>query len=930
MGTSTVRATLAWLVMSLAWVAVVLTWGRLGHDPASWTAVCVGVAAVLMTLLVLVVPFATQAVQVHLRYSPRLALSAFDWVLTTYTVGFLASSLLPLLMAAAPSRRAALVSVALLGPVAFTLLPAVPFFSQRLRPAWLLWRYTRVAIRALERPPEKLRIGQRREERHLLDESATALYGLLAHGKDLTLDDRGAVVAQAIRLLRAAVDRDEPWSTSFVISYLGKDLVPLAQRHARTPLTSNVRRILCEVVTYVNRETGAPLISAILKGLTELGTEASDRERTELATAVIGVALEAVALASREVAPESLARLPARPSRSHDQPIALDRAFDFRGRISTYHVLDTAVAAVERLTGPPARPQADGPLARESIVLPVRGCQLLSELVVRLLEKNRWVEYELILAPLAAWARYGLGTGPDRSADLTERGEQRVPYAQELEATAAALVTVSTEAFEGGFDHVAREALEGLVTAAADAAQTDPTAFIIYARALDRAGMAIFRRSQPVLARDARLAELVKALQPANRRLLEQAKNANDKNRPSPALSSAVSLVLHWALRPTVEAIPGHEDQALAIARTATSVLGLDREEAAGRSAPDATFLGKVNLTIATGINHSRDSDPEFALLGAVFPSYPDKPERPVTLHGAATLWGLLMSETTADRWEQGHAWRICKRVKDSRPFPLGAGMSADATAFVERFRSWVKGPWCLSRAARPHPDVPDGYDLISFGTRMEPEEGAAHLVRLLRRQQEAREEAIERAQWAQHPRNALRDCGALWGNWPPPLGSPDDPVGSRWHSLKPDELPDRYTHHMAPARRKDRVYQARTAGRKRVVITEPDGGSRLLRGVSSDPQRTPLHYGGTGISILGNALVRDVLGPWQYCPSCHGASAQMLLPGYCHTCSGSGNHPGLGAAQQAVERSLPGSGHEWDITRSEFLDAIVTMTDDS
>ncbi|WP_461296690.1 hypothetical protein [Streptomyces harbinensis] len=931
MGTPIFRTALAaWLVPSAVWVSMMLTWDGLGNDPASWTAWCIGIGGALVAVQAMVIPFAIKPIRIYLRHSPRIALSAFDWAFSTYTVGFLTTSLLPFLIAGAPSRQTALASAALIVPVVFSLFPAGLFFSQRLRPAWLLERYTQHTLQVLERPSEKLGPRHRGGEDRQLSECATALYGLLAQSNNLTHTDREAVVSQVTRLLGTAVYLNEPWSTSFVIRYIHNSLVPLAQRHTGTPLTDDVRRILHGVAGNVQRETGRHVVSAVLSGLTELGTEASDRERTELATAVVDVALDTVALASREVAPDGLARLPARPARSQDHLNILDRAFDFQGRISRYDVLDTAVTAVERLTGPPARPLADGPLARESVALPVRGCQLLSQLVVRLLKKKRWVEYELILAPLAAWARYGLGTGPDRSADLTEREAQRVPYAQELEATATALVTVSTEAFEMGFDHVAREALEGLVTAAADAARTDPTAFIVYARALGKARTAIFRRSQPVVAHDARLADLVMALQPANRRLLEQVNKAKENRKASPALPEAVYLVLHWALRPTVEALPAHEAQALAIARTATTVLGLDREEARGRSAPDATFLNKVHLTIVTGVDRSRDGDPEFALLGAVFPSRLDRPEPSVILHGAASLWALLMSETPACRWGQGHAGWICERVKNTTSFRLGASGSAHASAFVERFRSWAESPWCLSRGHHRHPDIPDGYDLLSLGTRMEPEVGAAHLAQLLRRQQEVREEAIERANWAQYPRNALRNCGVLWGDWPPPPGSPDDPVGRNWHSLKPGELPNRYTHHMGPHRRKDRTYQARMAGRQRVVITEPDGGSRLLRGVSSDLQRTPLHYGGTGISILGDALVRDVLGPWQYCPSCHGASAQMLLPGYCHTCSGSGNHPGLGAAQQAVERSLPGSGHEWDITRSEFLDAIVTMTDDS
>ncbi|UWM48558.1 hypothetical protein N0X72_05725 [Streptomyces carpaticus] len=930
MGTPTVRAALAWLVMSLAWVAVVLTWCRLGHDPAPWTAVCVGLGSVLVALLVLAVPFATQAVQVHLRYAPRLALSAFDWVFTTYAVGFLVSALLPLLMAAAPSRATTLASVALFGPVALTLLPAWPFFSQRLRPTWLLRRYTHGTIRMLERPPDRRRTKGWRAERHLLDESATAVYGLLDQGEDLTLEDRDEVNSQAVRLLGAALDRNQPWSTSFVIGYLQKDLVPLAQRHSRASLTRDVRHILCGVAGRVHQETGAAVISAVLRGLVELGAEATHRERKELADSIVDVAVAATALSSRAVAPDSLDRLPSRPTPSRETQLPGYRASDFRQRLSTYTVLDTAVTAVEWLTGPPVRSLDDGQLARESAALPVHGCQLLSQLTTRLLREKRWVEYELILAPLAAWAHYGLGTGPDRSADLTEREPQRVPYAQELEATATALVTVAESAFEASFDHVAREALEGLVTGAAEAAKSDPTAFVLYARALDKARMVISRRSQPDLARNARLADLLEALQPANRQLLVQVKKAKHTGEMSPVLSAAIAQVHRWALRPTAEDIAGHEAQALAIARTAARVLEVDREDSGSPSAPDAAFLEKVYFTLSAGAAYDDSSGPEFALLSTVLPTFPRRTAHPVAVHGAVWLWDLLMREATAGRWEEYPSLPIRSEVERSSSFRSGAGLSADADTFIKRFRSWADSPWCLSRSTRLPVDVPDERSLITYGKRTLPEEGAAHLVGLLRQRQDAREQHIQRKGWTQHSRDAMRDRGILWGDRPPPPGSPDDPVGGYWHGLKAEKLPGRSAYSGFPRRRRDRVYQARMAGLERVVITEPDGTNRPLRGVSSDLHRTPLHYGGTGISILGDALVRDVLGPWQYCPSCHGASAQMLLPGYCHTCSGSGNHPGLGAAQQAVERSLPGSGHEWDITRSEFLDAIVTMTDDS
>jgi hypothetical protein len=114
--------------------------------------------------------------------------------------------------------------------------------------------------------------------------------------------------------------------------------------------------------------------------------------------------------------------------------------------------------------------------------------------------------------------------------------------------------------------------------------------------------------------------------------------------------------------------------------------------------------------------------------------------------------------------------------------------------------------------------------------------------------------------------------------------------------------------------------------GRERIIVTEPDDSHRVLRGHAMGDPYFSLVYGGAGLERLAGHLVLDVLGPLARCPACRGGSPQdWEAPGWCETCRGDRRHPDLHRAQRAVAGVVCGRETEWEITRSELLDAVAS-----
>nr|MDT0523031.1 hypothetical protein [Streptomyces sp. DSM 41633] len=97
------RALWVWGLLSAAWLVLLYRWDGLARSAETWVSIPLGIAAMTATLMVFVVTYAMLAVQIHLRYSVRLAVSVLDGTAVAYGVFFSAGFVVPGLLAAVPS-----------------------------------------------------------------------------------------------------------------------------------------------------------------------------------------------------------------------------------------------------------------------------------------------------------------------------------------------------------------------------------------------------------------------------------------------------------------------------------------------------------------------------------------------------------------------------------------------------------------------------------------------------------------------------------------------------------------------------------------------------------------------------------------------------------------------------------------------------------
>ncbi|MEU2316032.1 hypothetical protein [Streptomyces albidoflavus] len=936
------RATVGWIVLSSCWVVGITQWDGLARDPGVWTPICLGVAAMLATVLVFVVTLAPLLVQMQFRHTAGLAVSALDGSAVAYAVFFISSTILPVLAAAAPSRPATVAVAAGLVPVLGSLVPAVLVFVRRLRSSWLLQRRVARAVSLLARAPGKRR-PVRREQAAL--EAGSAAAGptrvVMRHAGE-SYDDRNAARQSAVRLLRAAATTDTHARRRWIVEEI-KALTWLGREHRSASVRRDVVHAIETAAHTANRSTGREIISTVLTGLQSLGegNGVTSTERLELARAVRGIVISSVVATAARVRPHDVRRgaAPARPE--HAARPGPWRPWQFENqRVVDWQVLEQGVRTFRALVGPPVRPMDDSWASLEQANTFAGGCRILAELTEDLLKAECWVDYGPIIDCLDTWQGHRLGAGPDRVDDLAPKGDQQFPYAVELEAASRSLAAIATAAYSHGFDHVARAALSALVRQAESGLRKDAVAFVVAARALEQARRALFGPGDAQvrdLAAHARAADLLSALQEENRRLLlavaEETTRLDFPENLGSAMQNALHEVHRWALRPLYRLVGGHGQLALDIARTAQSVRRPERVPFSrlrrGAEPSDAELHRLSQEARAFSWRRELVRDPAVCLAAALHPEKGNDPG--VSVHHAAVRWRTALEAAGKGLQGGDGGYDLLTELAGHGPEKV-PGLSKEASAFGRRIAAWTAAPWCPAPTGSPHWYVPDADDLLYIPAALGT--SASGLREQLRQYRAERRKLIEGSGFADLPYRELCAAGVLWGTWPPPPGTTHDP----WE--EPDWSSEQTIRHRVEDFRShreagrldsgglipDRVYHARTSGRHRIVVVEPDGSARLLSGVTLDHDPFSLTYGGTGADMLARLLTLDALGRLARCPVCHGGSAADLMPGWCPTCRGLRTHPDLPRAQRAIVGAVAqaSDGAEWHLSRTELLDAMA------
>lgn len=930
-----------WAVLSAAWVGGVVSRDSLGRDPATWTAVCALVSGMLATLLVFVVTLAPLWLQMQPNRPVRLARNVLDSSAVGYAAFFISGAVLPVLGVAEPSRPMALLAVGLVAPVIGSLVPAVLFFTHRLRSDWSLHRPVKKAVVALGRYGHdrgRRRSGRGRSEYQVLRScrvAAEALKLMLVHGRE-SLDDRDAARLYGRRLFTKALEVDTVGTRAFVVDHMS-DLVTLAAKQGPASLRHDVAVILVSCAEQAGQSTGGDVVRTAIDGVLRMGrsADAGLEERLDLAEKVACIVKTAASATAVEVKPLDTGERPENPGPAHARgPVR------FRLQESVVRgdaVLEQGVEAISELIGPPARPVDGSRHAWVHADVFARGCTVFSTLAENLLKRDLWVSYGDILDRLEDWLCHRLGSGPDRSDDLNERAPQRAPYAREAEAVAGALVAVAVRAHEKAFDHVTRAALAVLVRGTEMAMRRDPTAFVLYARALDQARSRLFGPpyGPRELAGHARAVELLLSLQRENRRLLAQlteteSPSGGEEPRQLEAQeetprNAAVRHVLRWALRPWSHTEGGVGRLRLEIARNAQS---LRRKGEVpwdnSRDRPyDDSLVRRELRAFDLWSSYELDSDPRIALIQVIRPDDCDDPG--LAVHAAAVRWREALATARTEGGQGRYAREFLARLAGAEKLSSLAATTPECETFGARIRSWAEAPWCPTDVSAPHYGVPDADALTHIPAA---EDAATADIRILLQHHQAQYGLrMNKAGCSSAEVEDRQSAGALWGEWPPPPGFSDNPLNVPSRSVTERIGLDAYRHddEGMERRRPDRVYQGRSSGPHRIVVTEPDGSRRVLRGVDHQPGGFTLYPGGTARTILGERLAADVLGSLSACPACHGGSAGDGWPGWCRTCRGLRKHPHLGLAQLAMEEAVRGIGPEWTFTRTQLLDAIVS-----
>ncbi|WP_143667163.1 hypothetical protein [Streptomyces sp. ms184] len=905
------------------------------------------------TLLVFVVTLAPMLVQMHFRHTAGLAVAAIDWRAVAFGVFFISGAVLPVLAAALPSRTATVAVIAGAMPVIGSLVPAVLFFTARLKVDWLLRRRVHRATAMLRRHRRGRRPRYERDAIHELQDAAAAVRLVMKHAGE-SWSDQSAGLDGGVRLLASATAADTVGTRDYVVkelrayAWLGAELgTASALRNAAFVLESAAKK--------ARPATGRYIVTAVLDGLRSMAerSHVGPTERADLAETAACITFHSLERTAKTVEMHDAMRR-SRPTGGAGDTAGREEApkpprfkpFMFRSeQLEHWQVLEAGTGAIEELIGLPGRPLDDGRTAELQARAFSRGCQLLSDLAERLLKRGCWVDYDRIIGCLDGWLRHRMGAGPDRVDDLTPRGPQPFPYARELEAAAEALADIAVAAYGKGFDHVARAALAVLVLHCECALRQDRTAFVLCARALTRCRSELFTRpATPLgLADRTRAAELITELQVENRMLLttlarlvnpEELAARDSGHRQGTEWRVAVLDMQRWALRPVPHDGEGYGQLVLEIARTAQEVRRPGGRTflrpLRGEELSDAEERLLMREAMAFQGYHAfeLDADLRVALVQAF---WSDGGEPGLEVFRAGVRWGAALEAVR--RGVTDGPGGLLSGLASGRYGPGLSGVSAEAAAFGDRVAAWAESPWCPTSTSPSAYCIPGADDLLHIPRAHDDE--VTRLPLLVRRFQERRQRRIASSEFAEAPQCELQAAEILWGTYPPPPGCPRDPWREAdWAADRviADRLLQFRVEH---ARgwisdihwRTDRTYQARASGVDRIVVAEPDGSMRVLRAVATAREPFSLTYGSAGEEILTRRLAADALGPVGMCPACHGGTTSDWMAGWCPTCRGMRRHPDFARAQSAVSRAVATAeaeqGIEWDLTRSELLDAI-------
>ncbi|WP_282685035.1 MULTISPECIES: hypothetical protein [unclassified Streptomyces] len=909
------------------------------------------------TLLVFVVTLAPMLVQMHFRHTAGLAVAAIDWRAVAFGIFFISGAVLPVLAAALPSRTATVAVIAGLMPVIGSLVPAVLFFTARLKVDWLLRRRVHRATTMLRRHQRgRRRPRYERDAIHELQDAAAAVRLVMKHAGE-SWSDQSAGLDGGIRLLASATVADTVGTRDYVVkelrayAWLGAELgTASALRNAAFVLESAAKK--------ARPATGRYIVTAALDGLRSMAerSHVGPAERADLAATAARMTFHSLERTAKTVEMHDGMRR-SRPADSAGDTAGQEevpelptrKPFMFRSeQLEHWQVLEAGTGAIEELIGLPGRPLDDGRTAELQARAFSRGCHLLSDLAEQLLERGCWVEYDKIIGCLDGWLRHRMGAGPDRVDDLTPQGPQPFPYARELEAAAEALADIAVAAYGKGFDHVARAALAVLVLHCECALRQDRTAFVLCARALTRCRSELFTRpATPLgLADRTRAAELITELQAENRMLLttlarlvnpEELAARDSGHRQGTAWRVAVLDMQRWALRPVPHDLEGYGQLALEIARTAQEVRRPGGRTflrpLRGEELSDTEERLLLREAMAFRGHHAFELDADFR-VALVQAFWPDGGEPGLEVFRAGVRWGAALEAVC--RGVADDPGEVLRGLAGGRRYGPGfSGVSAEAAAFGDRITAWADSPWCPTSIRPSDYRIPTADDLLHIPRAHDDE--VTCLPLLVRRFQERRQRRIASSEFAEAPQRELQAAKILWGTYPPPPGCPRDPWReAEWAAdrLVADRLRQFRAEHARGwisdiYRRTDRTYQARRSGMDRIVVAEPDGSMRVLRAAATAREPFSLTYGSAGEEILTRRLAADALGPLGMCPACHGGTASDWMAGWCPACRGMRRHPDFARAQGAVSRAVATAeaeqGIEWDITRSELLDAIST-----
>lgn len=944
-----------WAALSCGAVLLVLNWPGLADDPSSWASLCTSAGGALATLLVLVVTFAFLWLQLHNRFTARLAMATLDVGAAAYGFLFAGSVVFPFLAAAAPSRALTLVTLAALAPVVFSVVPAVALCASRLETRWLLNAPVASALRRLHASQPSVDRNSRAAAAAC--QAAMQRVHLILGQADGNPDDCAQAYRAARDVLVAAARLDDLTLQSHVRRHADQ-LVARAQQ-SEAPADDDLITVLVSVARSVPHQGGRDTLASVIGNLRSIGDglPETNRTRLRLIEAARTLTVDIVRATSRSGPPLSLAEWRPSPTTAPkaDDPtaFAITRFHPERGKVSPYTVFHSGCDLIRGLLGPTLGARDDSFRALAAAKDFGDGCLHLAGMVTDLMDEGvRPPEPTFVvdtLEDLLCRQLRPVGEsfipgrfGPRRAAAS--------PYALELEALHKSLHQIAASAYRNGYDDIALASLQALVSAATHAIRQDDTiAREAACNALRESRSSLLdgkdHGSHRTIADSARRVDLLEALQPANLELLTAL--LEDELHPGSGdaafRATERRAVVEWALREPHGVIGGHGQPSLAIARTAEKVRRTKPFASEyPHLAPHSTMLqnwafmrrptGEGGLVCA--LIHTA-ADPEATIASEVTDD--------VRFFTAAVRWrqALELAESesvpeellaAADISSLALGYRFLRTMPPAADSPSSPAAPTSVAGFYERLADWAAAPWCRTPmhvlsaipagSAEPYP-----FQLVAA-----PDSAPdlrSHLLHL-RRQRRDLVTALDLG--SLDTEDVWRTTGLLWGSWPPPerlafdpFSGPSDDVASLVRSRWSDSAHG----HRYPAlmTRQDRTYFLTNGAPEAVIVEEPDGSTRLLAGITAGSSQFTWGYRGTGPHTLALALTHDALGAWARCQTCAGGSCEdACAPGHCQPCRGSGWHPDLGSGMLRVLdviAAIP-QGANRSVSRSQLLDAIV------